>query len=53
MKHQAFVGTGYFDAVQETVTAGLASTTALRGSTEEDQFNKPLMTVTDDQRKTA
>jgi isocitrate lyase len=53
VKHQAFVGTGYFDAVQETVTAGLASTTALKGSTEEDQFNKPLMTVTDDQRKTA
>ena len=53
VKHQAFVGTGYFDAVQETVTAGLASTTALKGSTEEDQFNKPIMTVTDDQRKTA
>ena len=53
VKHQAFVGTGYFDAVQEAVTSGLASTTALKGSTEEDQFNKPVMTVTDDQRKTA
>lgn len=38
VKHQAFVGTGYFDAVQEVVTAGLSSTGALKGSTEEAQF---------------
>jgi isocitrate lyase len=37
-KHQAFVGTGYFDAVQTIVTAGTSSTTALSGSTEEEQF---------------
>lgn len=37
-KHQAFVGTGYFDAVQ-TVISGDASTTALQGSTEEEQFH--------------
>ncbi len=37
-KHQAFVGTGYFDAVQNVITAGQASTTALSGSTEEEQF---------------
>jgi isocitrate lyase len=37
-KHQAFVGAGYFDEVQLTVTAGTASTTALKGSTEEAQF---------------
>jgi isocitrate lyase len=37
-KHQAFVGTGYFDAVQNTITQGHASTTAMKGSTEEDQF---------------
>jgi isocitrate lyase len=53
VKHQAFVGTAYFDAVQETVTAGLASTTALKGSTETDQFNKPVMNVQEEQRKTA
>ena len=53
VKHQAFVGTAYFDAVQETVTAGLASTTALKGSTEEDQFNKAIMNLGEDQRKTA
>ncbi len=38
VKHQAFVGTAYFDAVQNTVTSGLASTAALKGSTEEEQF---------------
>ena len=37
-KHQAFVGTGYFDAIQNTITQGKASTTAMKGSTEEDQF---------------
>src|SRR6185369_9045293 len=39
VKHQSFVGTGYFDAVQETITSGNASTVALKGSTEEAQFN--------------
>lgn len=39
VKHQAFVGTGYFDAVQNVVTAGTSSTTALKGSTEEEQFH--------------
>ena len=38
VKHQKFVGAGYFDAIQMTVTNGQASTTALKGSTEEDQF---------------
>ena len=37
-KHQSFVGAGYFDAVQNTIMAGLSSTTALDGSTEEEQF---------------
>lgn len=37
-KHQGFVGTGYFDAVQNTVTGGTASTVALGGSTEAEQF---------------
>jgi isocitrate lyase len=43
VKHQAFVGTGYFDAVQETVTGGLASTAALKGSTEQEQFDEPVI----------
>ena len=39
IKHQAFVGTGYFDAVQNVVSGGISSTTALKGSTEEEQFH--------------
>lgn len=38
-KHQSFVGAGYFDAVQLAVTSGAASTVALKGSTEEAQFD--------------
>lgn len=38
IKHQTFVGTGYYDEVQNVVTAGTASTKALAGSTEEAQF---------------
>ncbi|WP_114373720.1 isocitrate lyase [Elioraea thermophila] len=37
-KHQREVGTGYFDAVAMTVTGGRSSTTALKGSTEDEQF---------------
>jgi isocitrate lyase len=32
------VGTGYFDELAQTVTRGTASTCALTGSTEEEQF---------------
>lgn len=38
VKHQAFVGTGYFDAVQNVVASGKNSTAALVGSTEAAQF---------------
>ena len=38
VKHQREVGTGYFDAVTQTVEAGKSSTTALAGSTEAEQF---------------
>ncbi|CUU06296.1 isocitrate lyase [Armatimonadetes bacterium GBS] len=38
VEHQAFVGTGYFDMVQEVITGGQASTLAMHGSTEEEQF---------------
>ncbi|MFI4963024.1 MAG: isocitrate lyase [Legionellales bacterium] len=37
-KHQAFVGTGYFDAVQNAIMQGTSTTTALHGSTEHEQF---------------
>lgn len=38
VKHQGFVGTGYFDTVQNIVTSGTASTVAMKGSTETAQF---------------
>ncbi len=38
-KHQAFVGTGYFDAVQTAITSGQCSTGAMSGSTEAEQFS--------------
>ena len=38
-RHQREVGSGYFDAVLETITGGTSSTLALRGSTEERQFD--------------
>ncbi|MDQ0861342.1 isocitrate lyase [Bacillus sp. V2I10] len=37
-RHQREVGTGYFDEVSQTITGGTSSTTALKGSTEEEQF---------------
>lgn len=37
-RHQREVGTGYFDQVSMTITGGTSSTTALKGSTEEEQF---------------
>ena len=38
-KHQAFVGAGYFDAIQNTIMGGALSTGAMTGSTEEEQFS--------------
>jgi len=40
VKHQRFVGTGYFDRVQQVISSGLSSTTALTGSTESEQFTE-------------
>jgi isocitrate lyase len=38
VKHQREVGTGYFDDVAQAISGGTSSTTALTGSTEEEQF---------------
>ncbi len=38
VKHQREVGTGYFDAVTQAIQGGQSSTTALHGSTEDEQF---------------
>ncbi|MDP6338720.1 MAG: isocitrate lyase [Candidatus Marinimicrobia bacterium] len=51
-KHQAFVGTGYFDVVQNTVTAGNASTVAMEGSTEEEQFHSADPPIVSEMDKT-
>jgi len=37
-KHQREVGTGYFDEIKNVITGGEASTSAMKGSTEEAQF---------------
>jgi isocitrate lyase len=39
VKHQSFVGTGYYDQVNEVISAGQSSTTAMKESTEAAQFN--------------
>ena len=39
VKHQSFVGTGYFDAVQNVIQQGNSSTTAMANSTETAQFH--------------
>ena len=41
VKHQRFVGTGYFDLVTQIVSGGASSTTALTDSTEAEQFVCP------------
>ena len=38
VRHQRFVGTGYFDMVSATISGGETSTNAMVGSTEEEQF---------------
>ena len=42
VKHQRFVGTGYFDKVTQTIACGASSITALTGSTEAEQFTRSL-----------
>jgi len=37
-KHQREVGTSYFDAISNAISSGKSSTTAMKDSTEEDQF---------------
>ncbi|MBI4055941.1 MAG: isocitrate lyase [Elusimicrobia bacterium] len=38
-RHQEFVGTGYFDQIAQIIAGGNSSILALKGSTEEVQFN--------------
>jgi len=41
VRHQEFVGVGYFDEVTQIATGGQSSVTAMEGSTEQAQFRKP------------
>jgi len=45
VKHQREVGTGYFDAVTQAIQQGQSSTTALHGSTENEQFSEELKQI--------
>ncbi|HWZ41900.1 MAG TPA: isocitrate lyase [Candidatus Saccharimonadales bacterium] len=38
IRHQRFVGTGYFDEIAQTIAGGKSSTVALAESTENEQF---------------
>jgi len=40
VKHQAFVGTEYFDEIANIISSGMSSTTAMSGSTEAAQFKE-------------
>ncbi len=39
-EHQTFVGTAYFDEIAQVITGGEASTLAMAGSTEKEQFQE-------------
>ena len=47
VKHQAFVGAGYFDAITQIVSAGQSSLAALTGSTEQAQFTEKTPVFTE------
>ncbi|MGH7676136.1 MAG: isocitrate lyase, partial [Gemmatimonadales bacterium] len=46
VKHQEFVGVGYFDEVTQVVTGGKSSTKAMAGSTEQQQFHSAPVPAT-------
>src|SRR5437016_5702626 len=41
VRHQEFVGVGYFDEITQIATNGRSSVTAMEGSTEQEQFQEP------------
>ena len=53
VKHQREVGTGYFDDVTQVIQAGKSSTTALHGSTEDEQFFVEAMPIRSEQAAAA
>jgi isocitrate lyase len=51
-RHQREVGAGYFDEVAQVISGGLSSTLALKGSTEEAQFEEELEGLLDPKSET-
>jgi len=47
VKHQSFVGAGYFDDVTQVIMGANTSITAMKGSTEEEQFTEETPDFTD------
>ena len=45
VKHQTFVGTKYFDDVARVISGGTSSTTAMKGSTEAEQFEQKVPAI--------
>ncbi len=41
VRHQEFVGVGYFDEITQIASGGQSSVTAMAGSTEQEQFHEP------------
>src|SRR4029077_2321807 len=41
VRHQEFVGVGYFDEITQIASGGTSSVTAMEGSTEQQQFHEP------------
>ncbi len=50
VKHQSFVGAGYFDDIAQVVTGNRTSITAMKGSTEEEQFSEATPDFSDAER---
>lgn len=50
VKHQSFVGAGYFDDITQVVMGARSSLAAMRGSTEEEQFAQRTPDFTDAER---
>jgi len=54
VKHQSFVGTGYFDQVAQVISEGESATVAMKDSTEAAQFRRKVeVSVPADQKRQA
>jgi len=51
VKHQSFVGTGYFDQIGQVISGGDTATTAMKGSTEAAQFQRKISLSTPPDQK--